>query len=457
MSFRRHFESCGTVLAVSLFCACLCSFTVEGRVFFGVSERWGFDSGKLVFAAMAAHAAGLLLCGFFVKDCRLARRVFICGCGFVPLALLPFFFRPSPLWHAALISEAFVSGLTLASWGALLRVRTPRELRFKACADLLILTALFVSLIYIAMELCSPLAALALAMAFPAAALLVCVLLPETQERERAQDAALAKPAALLCVFILIFTINAGLMYQAVLPAFGGVSWLASWYWNVPYVAAIAVLRWAPVKNKRSWSLYIGIVMLMLSFIVFVAADRGTAGFVAVNTLMLAAFGIFDLFWWSVIAEMLDYAENPARLFGLCIAANVAGVALGGLTGRFVAASGLHGSNIALLAISIICVTLLMLPFLNARLLTLLKAQTFLPLSQTNGGAVNADRQEPAPDAQLTRREKDVFRLLLARKTNAEIAADLCLTENTIKTHVRNILAKYGAASRKELFSKLGR
>ena len=98
-----------------------------------------------------------------------------------------------------------------------------------------------------------------------------------------------------------------------------------------------------------------------------------------------------------------------------------------------------------------------MLPFLNARLLTLLKAQTFLPLSQTNGGAVNADRQEPAPDAQLTRREKDVFRLLLARKTNAEIAAELCLTENTIKTHVRNILAKYGAASRKELFSKLGR
>jgi hypothetical protein len=47
---------------------------------------------------------------------------------------------------------------------------------------------------------------------------------------------------------------------------------------------------------------------------------------------MLAAFGIFDLFWWSVIAEMLDYARNPVRsVWQSVMAANVGGVAAGRL------------------------------------------------------------------------------------------------------------------------------
>ena len=454
MSLWRHGESLDTVLAISLFCAYLCSFTIEGRVFDGVAASRGFDCGGLVLAAMAAHVVGLLLCGFFVQDYRLARRVFVGGCGFALAASSVFFLPPSSLWSAALLAEAFVCGFSLASWGALLRCRIPKGQRFKACADLLILTAVFVSFIYVISDLFSPYAGLALAMASLAAALLVCTKLPEAREPAVVRNAELARPTALLCLFILIFTINAGLMYQVVLPAFKGVNGFVDWYWNMPYVAAIAALRLAPVKNKRSWSLYVGIVMLMLSFLVFVAAGRGPVGFIAVNTLMLGAFGIFDLFWWSVIAEMLDYACNPVRQFGICMAANVGGVALGGFTGRMVTEFGVPGSNIALLAMSVICVTLLMLPLLNAKLLTLLREQTFLPARQM-GVETASPAQDVAPGTPLTKREREVFLLLLSRKSNAEIAAELCLTENTIKTHVRNILAKYDAASRKELFSKL--
>lgn len=453
MSLRRHFESSGAVLAVSLFCAFLCSFTIEGRVLVSVSSRGGFDCGKLVFAAMTAHVAGLLLCGFFVRDWRAARRVFAGACCLALLSSLPFCFRPAPFWFAVLPFQAFVCGFALASWGALLRAGVPRERRFKACAELLILTASFVSFIYVVMELSSPLTALWLALAFLAAAAAAGARLPAGREPETEQSAALARPTALLCLFILIFTINSGLMYQVVLPAFDRVSGFADWFWNVPYIAAIAVLSLAPMKNRRSWSLYAGIVMLMLSFLAFVVSGRGPGGFVAVNTLMLGAFGIFDLFWWSVITEMLDYARNPVKQFGVCMAANVGGVALGDGLGQLVTALGFRGSNIALLAMSVICVTLLLLPFLNARLLALFREQAFLPASRTEEPAVGA--RPPEPCAPLTRRESDVFRLLLDRKSNAEIAAELCLTENTIKTHVRNILAKYEAASRKELFSKL--
>lgn len=51
-------------------------------------------------------------------------------------------------------------------------------------------------------------------------------------------------------------------------------------------------------------------------------------------------------------------------------------------------------------------------------------------------------------DANLTDREADVLRLIAQGRSNAEIAADLFLGVETIKTHVRNILAKLGARDR---------
>jgi DNA-binding NarL/FixJ family response regulator len=49
---------------------------------------------------------------------------------------------------------------------------------------------------------------------------------------------------------------------------------------------------------------------------------------------------------------------------------------------------------------------------------------------------------------ELTPRELEVFHLLAAGKTNAEIAAELIVGETTIKTHVTRILTKLGLRDR---------
>ena len=53
--------------------------------------------------------------------------------------------------------------------------------------------------------------------------------------------------------------------------------------------------------------------------------------------------------------------------------------------------------------------------------------------------------------ASLTGRELQVARLVVDRKTNPEIAAELFLSIKTIETHLRNIFAKLGVSSRVEL------
>jgi DNA-binding NarL/FixJ family response regulator len=48
----------------------------------------------------------------------------------------------------------------------------------------------------------------------------------------------------------------------------------------------------------------------------------------------------------------------------------------------------------------------------------------------------------------LTHREVEVLKLMADQKSNAQIAEILFVSENTVKTHVSNILAKLGCADR---------
>ncbi|MBE1559491.1 response regulator transcription factor [Nonomuraea africana] len=55
---------------------------------------------------------------------------------------------------------------------------------------------------------------------------------------------------------------------------------------------------------------------------------------------------------------------------------------------------------------------------------------------------------QPRPAVELTPRELDVLRHIAHGQNNAEIAATLYVSKETVKTHVRNVLDKLGARDR---------
>ncbi len=61
---------------------------------------------------------------------------------------------------------------------------------------------------------------------------------------------------------------------------------------------------------------------------------------------------------------------------------------------------------------------------------------------------VAAKLAERMTGPELTNRELDVLRLLMAGKSNKQVAAALFISEGTVKTHVNNILGKLGASDR---------
>ena len=70
--------------------------------------------------------------------------------------------------------------------------------------------------------------------------------------------------------------------------------------------------------------------------------------------------------------------------------------------------------------------------------------------------AIRPDARPPldAGDSPLTAREREVIELVSTGATNQEIANALVISESTVKSHVKHILRKLGAANRAEAVSR---
>jgi DNA-binding CsgD family transcriptional regulator len=206
----------------------------------------------------------------------------------------------------------------------------------------------------------------------------------------------------------------------------------------VPYIVALAIMRNLPMKANRSRILYIGMAMIMGAFISFMLLGRNTSDYLIVDTLMLGA------------------CDNPAQTFGIGLSANVFGVLCGGVLGMAVTSMGLPGAEVAVIALTVVCVTLVMLPPLNHQLVLLLKSHAYLAAYDNMSQSQQTDivRQVKTLDP-LTVREQEVLQLILSGKSNREIARALFISENTVKTHARSIFSKYDVSSRAELISTL--
>ncbi|MFG1999793.1 response regulator [Spirillospora sp. NPDC048911] len=79
---------------------------------------------------------------------------------------------------------------------------------------------------------------------------------------------------------------------------------------------------------------------------------------------------------------------------------------------------------------------------------TLLFPAAIRSLAAAHGGAGGSGGGGARWHAQLTEREADVLRLMAKGHSNAEIAAELFVSPQTVKTHVGNVLGKLHARDR---------
>jgi DNA-binding CsgD family transcriptional regulator len=439
----------------------------EGQVLYSIAASAQIEGTVLIKSAVFVVFVGLLSGGFIIKSQAAAKIIMIISIIVCISGSLIFYLPFSMLWYMAIIAVAYFGSLFLASWGYYFKIYFNSEERFKTAAEVLIYSNIL--MIAINVLTVSTTAAIGLTVTILAlAGTLPFLFRLESNSGGKVSNKTnivglhrripvISKPFVILCIFILIITINSGLMYQVVNPAFAHYKLLTAYYWAVPYIIALLILRNLPARINKAYILYIAIAMIGLSYVLFMWLDRSVASYLLINTLMLGAFGVCDLFWWSILGSYLDYHDNAAKVLGVGLSMNVLGVLIGSVIGNEIIYFERSYFAASVTAVIIIFAVLIILPVLNSQLAKHLKSHEFL----VKFADMTKDEQEKTlagfkRDKLLTEKEYEVVNLLLRGYTYKVIAESLFISENTIKYHVKNIYQKLNINSKMELIKIFG-
>jgi len=442
----------------------LLAFPFEGQVIYKLAAEHDFNPQNIISASVIAHFLGLLSSGFFIKNMKTAKKIMLFTIVFCAAGTLIFLFPPSILWHVFLISCSFLMGCCLAAWGYYFKKYTPANERIKTAADSLIYSNVLMIAINITAIKASAQAAIILSIIILGIGVIFVNKLQEIDGEavhnveiiHSSCKTSIYRPLALLYLFIIIITINSGLMYRVINPIFVHLEWLVCWYWAIPYIAAIYIMKNVPKSVNRAYVLYVAIAMIGFAFIAFMTIDNSVLSYLIIDTLMLGAFGVYDLFWWSILGEMLEFHDNPAKIMGVGLSSNVLGVLLGSLLGNSLIKTNSVNNNTSIVALVVIFVILIILPVLHKRLLLLLKNHAYLTtLSEMTHGEQTLVKESVTLFGNLTERESEIVGLLLKGRTYRMVAEELFLSENTVKTHIKNVYSKLNINSKSELIKLL--
>lgn len=437
-------------IVISLLGAWIVCFPYEGQLLYTLAKNYGIESSGLLDISLVMQVAGLISGGIFLKTAKTARKTIIYAIPVCILCTITFFFPSYAVWMVTLTICSAIAGISIAALGYLIKSSITLENRFRTAAELLINMNILKMLVNNISLYVSIQTAFALTIIMLGAAWYLAFKIPFIEDKKIVagdfDKKKGYKALTLLFLFITVITIDYGISIETINPQYSSLGWLVSWYWLLPYVGAAFIMRRLKNTDDRNSILYVAVGMVGLGFIFFLMLDHSVSTYLIVNTVMMAAWAVSDVFWYSRLFEMLEMVKSSAKIFSV----GFSGVMIGVLLGKIIAKSDLmiSGVNLSIISMAVICITLFIIPILHKLLSKMIKK---------NVGQLNITRTKEIsfPDGidTLTEREKQIAALMLKGLTYKLIAAELYLSENTVKTHIKNIYSKLGVKRKSELFN----
>ena len=451
-----------SIILLALLLSWVLAIPFEGQILMAVAWHHKYDIRSLIYIGIMAYALGTLVSDFIVKNGSGIRKLFT---GTAVLCIITsgiFFFKPSALWYIMLILAMFFGGCSFAAWSLYYVSFTPSNDRMRAAADVLIYNNILMFIIGYFVVYISYVAGLL----FGILILLVTLVLvrklpkqldlPERVSGFKGINHNLTKGLLLLFIFIFTVSFNIGLAFQLLLPSFNHLGLFVHFYWSLPYIFSLVVIRNLPSRFNRNYLLYVAIAITGFAYIGYMGLDRSIISFIIICSLIFFAKGIFDLFWWSIIGEMLDFSSHPIRIMGGGITINALGMLIGGIIGNFVLVMQYDCKYCSTIALAMIFITLLLMPPLHKELSGILKNHIYLnQFSELLPSEQTSIIKTATIIENLTERESEIATLLMQGRTYRMISAELFLSENTVKTHIRNIYSKLHLRNKTELINML--
>lgn len=276
------------------------------------------------------------------------------------------------------------------------------------------------------------------------------------------------RPLWLLAPFLFIVYLAAGVTYSAVTPSLLQALHSAVDPSLLSYVVCIPLLALLGDRTNLRNVAILGPLLLGSAFLVW-AVSPTYGGALATEGMMGAGYAAMDLLTWVALLEIAP-PHATATVFGIGLNTNVLPILIGaGLQAQVPALAHLPSAS---LAGGMIFLMLVAVVFLREQALLLrprgadgrIGERLKVPqdLSETGGGSAPVllseaigTRMAAISSWSLSPRELEVACLLIQGRSVSEVAQDLVVSENTVKTHLANIYRKTHTRGRAELSAKV--
>lgn len=422
------------ILSFSLLTAYLLSIQFEGFLLMDILNSKSVDTRFYMSISMWSHFFGLLISIIVIPKVKNYKNIFKLNFIILSLSLLVFFFKVDQIWKYTIILSGIASALATISYAYIIQSVCRKE-RMKLIAYTIIWANVFLIVLNIINDFISIKAALILLFLFVILSnYLILVIEDQKQELNLISYKQNLIIFIKLWVFIFLVTLISGIMYRVIIPEYYDLKYF-SYTWVLPYILSIYLMS---NKEKYLKTKYLNISMgfMLISFLGLLLIQNIGLRFIYVNTLLLFALGILDYFWWAIMADLLNTTEKPNFVFSFVLSANVFGILVGELIGAWGFIFNISRSSLVVIVMSILSITIMM----NTSLVEFLSK------------LFNFKQNDLCKD--LSKREKEVLNLVIQGYSNIEIGETLHISENTVRTHMRNILAKHDVKNRVELISK---
>lgn len=295
-------------------------------------------------------------------------------------------------------------------------------------------------------------------------------------------------PARAWCLVLLVLVtvafglVNARIQFLGLTVGLGGLPEFCSLF--VRAVVAAWVFLAYVLRSRQPFSFLLVAICLMAAglFALSLGLGAGEGARLAASTVFYAGYAMFDLLIWAILVIMHRGSRLALMRFACgAYAVDELGNALGTWAGALLplgeaalsAALGAMGAGMLVAAFIVLNMPGVPLQSLRASV-DMMEAggpAGAEPEGACGGaGGTGADGRRdgvgPAtksPGAEalaaryfLTGREEDVLELLLAGRSVPSVSERLCVSQNTVKTHVRHIYAKLDVHNREELLDLCG-